>query len=453
MSEPAYLIVHQKGAFQRLNAAFQPDGQRLGGNALYPLSAMRSVLPASAANELARREPGRPLLRRLQRTAGVVEARAVAPGELVELHQWREVLELPTRTAAAPAPAVAALVAAADTFDWHLDACQLPAAWALLGGVEHIDYGDVIVGHIDTGFTPHPCLGWQDGSSPWVLTDRDRNFYYAELYPTPHNIGTFTPRDPNSAEDPVTGPNGGHGTRTSSVLSGYAPDANYYGAAPRVPLIPVRITNSVWINNNTDGLADALDWLIERGCQVITMSLGVALPPVLPGKVTRQIDRAYERGIIYVCAAGNLIDAVVAPARYPRTVAVGGTTLGGVPWSGSSHGATVDVSAPADQVRRGSVDRGGRFGYGQGDGTSFATQLVGGAAALWLARHRDALAAYAEPWQRVAAFVANLKASAKPPQGVAWNANEYGTGILQAADLLAMPLPAAASLQRDAGSP
>jgi hypothetical protein len=445
MSESAWLITHSARRFERLNTALSASLTRTGGGPLVPVSAMRSILSATAANEIGRAHPEAGL-DRILRGMGAQEARPIGDGEVVNLLAWRDPIELPPR--AAPAAALDAAARAAGNLDWHLTETGFGKAWQHWGGANAIDYGNVIVGHIDTGFTQHPALGWKEGTSSFVLTDRDRNFFYEELFPHPE-IPSFVFANPYSAEDPLTGAFGGHGTRTASVLAGHYEAENFFGAAPRVPHVPVRISNSVWISNVMDGLADALAWLIDQvGCQVITMSMGAALPAAVTGRVAAQVDRAYERGIIYVCAAGNIVESVVAPARNPRTIAVAGTTPGGVPWSKSSHGPQVDISAPCDPIRRATVSRTGKFSIGNGDGTSFATQLVGGAAALWLARHGQAIdQAYPEPWQRVAAFLKLLTATARVP--AEWDPRQYGAGILQADALLAAALPAADTLIRD----
>lgn len=447
MSEPAWLLTHSARRYEAINAALSAELKRTGGSALVPVSAMRSILSATAANEIARANP-EISLGKLVRRFGAQDARPIGDSEIQSLLAWRDPLELPPR----PEPAVARAAAAPGgaPLDWHLEETGLGRAWQQhWGGPQHIDYGNIIVGHIDTGFTRHPALGWEGGSSGFVLTDRDRNFFYDELFPHPE-IPSFVVADSFSAADPLTGLSGGHGTRTASVLAGFSEADSFYGAAPRVPHVPVRISNSVWINNVMEGLRDALIWLVDDvGCQVVTMSMGAALPPVVSRRVEAQIDRAYERGVIYVCAAGNIIGPVVAPARNPRTIAVAGTTPGGVPWANSSHGPQVDVSAPSDPIRRATVSRSGRFTIGYGDGTSFAAQLVGGAAALWLARHGAALdQAYPERWQRVAAFLKLLTETARVP-GPDWNSRQYGAGILQADALLNAPLPAASSLTRD----
>jgi len=170
------------------------------------------------------------------------------------------------------------------------------------------------------------------------------------------------------------------------------------------------------------------------------------IPAWLVSKRLRNaINEAYEAGVIMVCAAGNIVNPVVAPARLNRTIAVGGVTTADVPWAGSSYGQETDFSSYADDLRRASVKSGPKYSYGNGgDGTSYATAITSGAAALWLAHHGAALdAAYPLPWQRVEAFRELARQTARVPPG--WNPGAFGTGILDVEALLraALPPPAA----------
>ena len=125
-------------------------------------------------------------------------------------------------------------------------------------------------------------------------------------------------------------------------------------------------------------------------------------------------------------------------------LAVAGVAESLMPWGGSSHGPEVDMSGPADGIRRADMKRGNKASYkGGGDGTSYATALTAGAAALWLARHGPAIAAqYAQPWQRVEAFKALVRATALVPAG--WQAGTFGAGVLDVQALLTAALPAPA---------
>jgi hypothetical protein len=79
------------------------------------------------------------------------------------------------------------------------------------------------------------------------------------------------------------------------------------------------------------------------------------------GELREAVNEAYDAGVIMVCAAGNIVNPVVAPARLNRTLAVGGVTAADVPWSGSSYGPETDRSSYADDLRRADVKRGPRF--------------------------------------------------------------------------------------------
>lgn len=337
-----------------------------------------------------------------------------------------------------------------DTFDWHLRACRFPEAWAKLNATDFgaIDWGSVLVGQIDTGFCEHPALGFEGGASTTVNTALDRNMFRHDT-----DRPDFSPND---AHDPLAGAAfEGHGTRTGSVLAGYfvrnslnGAVNGYFGAAPKVPYVPVRISDSVFISDVQVELSQAITYLVSVRCKVITLSMGFPLIlglGVMP-ELRAAINVAYDSGVIFVCAAGNVVHDVVAPAALRRTIAIGGSTSLDTPWTGSSCGPQVDISAPAWQVYRATMNHDRSPTYGFGDGTSFATAMTAGAAALWLAHHGGAIqAAYTQPWQIVAAFRKILRDTARPVPG--WDTANFGTGILNAEALLNATLPAAAALQ------
>jgi subtilisin family serine protease len=378
---------------------------------------------------------------------GVKAVNEISPARVAELMAARE----PEELAAVPRLAPDNNDLVIDGRDWHVKRTRLVEAWDLLGDPDRIDWKDIRVGQIDTGYRPHPCLGFDAaGRSAFVLTDFDRNLFDVPGGVEPDPItGIGRPLgSEDSALDPLLGgPNDGHGTRTGSVLAGRDADKNYFGAAPRVPYIPVRISNSVIINNVQQGLARAIDHLVQHGCSVITLSMGMAFT-FIRNEVRDAIDRAYDQGVILVTAAGNIWDPVVAPARLNRTLAIGGCTPSFTPWAGSSFGPEVDICAPAWPIRRASVDRKGKPTYGHGDGTSFATPLVAGTAALWLLHHREAIRnTYRKKWQWVEAFKHILTSTAQP--GVDWDQRLYGAGILDAHAVLQAQLPHPDSLEED----
>ena len=154
----------------------------------------------------------------------------------------------------------------------------------------------------------------------------------------------------------------------------------------------------------------------------------------------RAIRRAVDADIIVMAAAGNCVRLVVWPARYDECIAVAATNSDDQPWPGTCRGASVDISAPGQNVYRAVVPPSGPSAadtVGQGQGTSFAVALTAGVAALWLAHHgRDTVvsAARARGETVQAMFRRLLQSTARRP--TPWDSHQMGPGIVDARALL-----------------
>lgn len=364
------------------------------------------------------------------RRAGVIEVSPVNQTEALHRLSVRNRAELPAR------------LSSDSTKGWHLDEVNVRRAWDHWGGPDSIPWGELKVGQIDTGYTPHPVFGF--GGNPWLDVSAGRTFFA-------DNSGTADP-GPGQGIDPLADLMDGHGTRIASVICGHdphSPGGPYLGIAPKVPLVPVRIANIVLISHAQRELAQALRYLVhDVKVSVINLSMGF-LPRTQVGVLDRAIDEAYLAGVILVCAAGQPLRHVVSPAHGRRTIAAAGSTLGQKPWGQSAYGGSVDWAAPADHIHRAEMRPPATAAYaGGGDGTSYATAITTGAAALWLTRHGNALAtAYPEPWQRVEAFKAVAKSTATPMPHQ--QPGSFGAGVLNIGELLHAPLPAAESLVQE----
>ena len=354
--------------------------------------------------------------------------------------------------------------------DWQLTIAGIHRAWQLFAmpadPAADMPWAGIRVGHIDTGCTRHPALGFVGGKSRHVLAELGKNFFRDVQVVDPNGLPGAIPPEEAGPFDNLGGAFGGHGTRTLSTLTGFY-DVNgddippFYGAAPGATVIPYRVTNSIIIDHVQRQIADAIDHAIGQGCRVVTMSLGGIVPW---SRLADAIDRAYEKGVIVCAAAGNVIREVTYPGRYNRTVTLGGAGPDGPgnfrPWKDSSRGQFVDVCGPADGIRRASIEmRQGQpvpFIAAGGNGTSFATAMCAGIAVLWLARRGGELkAAYDQPWMWPAAFKKLIKQTAIQPADLdtakpAWDRPNYGAGLYQADKLLQAPLPPAASLHMEA---
>lgn len=293
------------------------------------------------------------------------------------------------------------------------------------------DWKNIRVGHIDTGIRPNPILGS-------VLFEHGLNLLEPGEPATPPP-GTSPP----NCEDPSDILRDmavlAHGTRTSSILCGLDPDGGFRGAAPGVPVVPVRAMNGVVLltAEERDRVATGIRHAMSTNCQVISISLGV------PGislfgygmkageDMARAVDEAYEAGVIICGAGGQYLASCCYPGKFFRTIGVGGYEEG-LPgaWPVYADGKYttgadfIDVWAPARQVLRLNGDAPDDSDYQKGAGTSYATPHVAAAAALWLRWGWDDIdAKYGATWRRVEAFRLLLKKTAFPLNGFGFGPN------------------------------
>jgi hypothetical protein len=312
----------------------------------------------------------------------------------------------------------------AGQLDWHLQMCDVGAAWDRLGQPGKIDWLGVQLGQIDTGYTEHPAFG--SSQTSWIDRDRARTFR--------------TGSPPGDGVDTLEGPSGGHGTSSGSVCYGHDSAAAYHGVAPRVPVVPVRIDNCVIIDKRAEEFETAVHYLVDDvGVDVINVSMGTFLESKPPVPIARAVDHCYDQGVILVAAAGNVPapEWPAFPAALPRAISIAGVTHAARPWFMSSYGASVALSAPAGAVNRARTTEGPKYDYSaSGGGTTFAAAMTSGAAALWLVAHAHAIRSrYALPWQRIEAFRYMARKTATVPDGWVPDGG-FGAGILNVGRLM-----------------
>ncbi len=245
----------------------------------------------------------------------------------------------------------------------------------------------------------------------------------------------------------------GHGSRMASIIIGgsmsniYKSDGNSgilcdHEKENLLEIIPYRIAETVSVVNRAKNVVDAANMAIHTNSDILLMSMGSYPRPML----AQAVKAAYDNGLIWVCASGNEVEMVVAPALLPGTIAVAATNPNEKPWRGSSYGPEIDISAPGEDIYVPALDEKYNEIMVYGSGTGYAAAHVAAAAAAWKAKHRKELAEkYHFPWQIVEAFRTCLKNSANQPAG--WDTTNYGLGILDIAALLLYPLPEADTLK------
>lgn len=300
--------------------------------------------------------------------SGAAAALAAAGVEVVDAIPPLGIVE--GRVAAATAPAAVRLLSAApgisfveeehvvtaglvpvDTFwsqQWGPRKIAAPGAWDITTGSS-----SVVVAVLDTGVTPNADL---DGK---LTAGYD-----------------FVNGDTDAVDD------NGHGTSAAIVAAGDANDAGVAGICWTCRVMPVKVLDHTG-TGGTVGIAKGITWAADHGADIITMSLGATAQTAT---VQQAVAYARSAGVILVAAAGNEgTTTPTYPAADAGVIGVAGSDEVDARYSWSNHGSWVDVAAPGCN--------GSRFAsgsYGNFCGTSSATPVVAGVAALGLALGADA---------------------------------------------------------------
>ncbi len=214
-------------------------------------------------------------------------------------------------------------------------------------------------------------------------------------------------------------------------------------------------------------VANAIEYLIEKNVDVISISLGGTPHHSLEAIITEAVR---QRNIIVVCAAGQVNgvpdnethfyhDTVIEPGAYADTIAVAASTVNDKPWADTFRGHNVDFSAPGHLVWFADFDQDGSQQIKYGSGTSFSAAVTASVAALWLGVHgkQKLLNEYQGSSVVLSDVFRHLvrKTARKPriidrtPVGTRfdvdepWNEELFGAGIIDAQALLRASLPAA----------
>jgi subtilisin family serine protease len=214
----------------------------------------------------------------------------------------------------------------------------------------------------------------------------------------------------------------GHGTHTIGTASG---PNNPPGQIPRYGIgYETQIyCGKVLTNSGSGTMASVLagiNWAIANNCQIISMSLGAAIP--VQTSYTNAGNAALARGCLIIAATGNdshrpsSIVATGAPANSPTVMAVAALDRA-LRVAQFSNGGKVDIAGPGVNVYS-AYPR--PVLHNTLSGTSMATPHVSGVAALW---------AQTNPALRGQALWARLQATARQlPLPV----TDVGAGLVQA---------------------
>ncbi|BDZ49633.1 type VII secretion-associated serine protease [Frondihabitans sucicola] len=179
-----------------------------------------------------------------------------------------------------------------------------------------------------------------------------------------------------------------HGTLVGSLIAGRGtgPTSGMIGVAPKANLLSISVGFGSKAVDPDGQIAKAVVWAVDHGAKVINMSL-TRNTLDWPASWDKAFLYAMQHGVVVVAAAGNRgsgTDEVGAPATMPGVLTVAGVDQSkNASFDASSQGITIGVAAPSEGLV--GVAPGGD--YLLWSGTSGATPIVAGVAALVIAAH------------------------------------------------------------------
>jgi subtilisin family serine protease len=256
---------------------------------------------------------------------------------------------------------------------WQLSAVRAPEAWPVASGA------GVTVAVVDSGVdADHPAL---EGA---VLPGRS----YVDVDPGAEPRLLAFGSDPGPVyerafgqADPV-----GHGTAVAGLIAGSV-ESGHPGVAPDAVILPVRVLDDENRYHDSAMVGAAVEWAVDNGADVVNLSLGghYDSPPF-----AEAIAYAEQHDVLIVACTGNQHEGqpdeeVWFPARVSDVLAVTGADERGDRWRTAVTGAETDVAAPGANLN--APKPGG--GYKSVTGTSFASAVVSGAAAVVRSAHPE----------------------------------------------------------------
>lgn len=180
-----------------------------------------------------------------------------------------------------------------------------------------------------------------------------------------------------------------HGTHTSGIIVGQLNNrVGISGIAPGVTLMPINAWDGSGMERTEESTAEAIRYAVDHGARIISMSFmsnGFAIDNKGDSLVIREaIKYAYDNNVVLIAAAGNSEEEFPDyPANYPEVIAVGAVNGDDELWEDSSK--NTDIVAPGYNVFSTGID-GRNLSI---SGTSMATPIVAGAAALILSKNPE----------------------------------------------------------------
>lgn len=174
-----------------------------------------------------------------------------------------------------------------------------------------------------------------------------------------------------------------HGTAIAGLISA---NHDLLGVAPAAKIISARAfaqSNDGRFLSDSYTIAQAIDWAVAEGAQVLNMSFAGPRDPL----VLKVIDVLADRGVLVVAAAGNKGPGAdpAYPGAHPHAIAVTATDAADALYANANRGAYITIAAPGVDVLAPAPGN----AYELLSGTSIATAHITGIVALLLSEYPD----------------------------------------------------------------
>ncbi|MER7950112.1 type VII secretion-associated serine protease mycosin [Streptomyces sp. NPDC096079] len=179
----------------------------------------------------------------------------------------------------------------------------------------------------------------------------------------------------------------GHGTKVAGIIAARARyGTGFVGLAPEATIIPIR-QNDEKNSGKSDTMAQAIDYAVSKGAQVINISQDTTQPMAPDSPMAVSVAKAIAKDVVVVASAGNDgMDGTFKetyPAAFPGVLAVASSDRNNERAAFSQPGDFVGVAAPGVDIVS-TVPGGGQC---VDNGTSFSAPYVAGVAALLRAKY------------------------------------------------------------------
>lgn len=196
----------------------------------------------------------------------------------------------------------------------------------------------------------------------------------------------------------------GHGTHVAGIIAGngFSSNGTYLGIAPKANILAVKALDKDG-GGSTSNIIEAISYIIETKNKYNTriLNLSIGTPATIPCKndpLCKVVDKAIKAGLIVIVAAGNSgpkKGTILSPGNSMNAITVGAVddkrtidtsddTIAPFCSRGPTKEGLIKPDLLAPGVNINSLSNVNLYGYSSLSGTSMATPLVSGAAALLL---------------------------------------------------------------------